>query len=225
MDYFNNYLERLNQDGNNFQKRVIIRREKKFNRFLNRSIYKSTTITTEDSFMFTGSLQPTKDSEKTCLYTLLTTKDILLIPGQLISDHDTTWLITHKVLDQTLGHNCYTIMLLPNLLVVEGNENLKFPARLTNDSAAAIEDFFTTLSGTNRQYREPDRNIKAICKNYDFLEKDLKFVIEGDTFKIEGINKTAVQGCVYLTLGQCLTDEAKKYTDSDNSNTSFWGKE
>lgn len=226
MDFFDNYLKRLDQDGSNFQERVISRREKKFARFLNRSIYRSTEIVLEDNTKITGSLQPTKDSEKTCLYTLLTLKEVNLQSGQLITVHGTTWIITHKTLDRTLGHNTYTLMLLPTILtIINGEENISFPGRITNDSAAMIEDFFSTMTGTTRQYREPDRNIKVICKNYNFLKKDLKFVIEGDTYKIEGINKTAVPGCVYLTLGQCLTDKTKDDGNADNTNTSFWGND
>ena len=224
MSFFDDYLDRLNKDGDNFQQRVITRREKKFERFLNRSMYKSITITLEDKTQFTGSLQPTKDTEKTLLYTLLTKKDVVLAPGQLIEDHNTTWIITHKILDQTKGYNCYSIMLLPMVLETEWEgEKFTFPGRITNDSTEEIEDFFSTMTGTTRQYREPDRNIKIVCKRYDFLRKDMKFIIEGDTYKIEGINKTAVSGCVYLTLGQCLTDEAKDYAHTDENN-SFWGE-
>ena len=224
MDSFDNYLKRLNKDGENFQQRILTRREKKFDNFLKRSIYRSDTLTDENGEHYLGAIHPTKDSEKTCIYTLMTKKDTVFAPGQIITDKGKTWLITHKVLDDTLGYNCYSTMYLPLTLTIEkGEEKISFPARITNDSAEEIEDFFSTLSRTSRQYREPDRNIKAICKKYDFLEKDLKFEIEGDSYKIEGINKTAVPGCVYLTLGQCLTDGAKNDGDADDTNNSFWG--
>ena len=56
--------------------------------------------------------------------------------------------------------------------------------------------------------------------------KDQRITVDGseDTYKIEGINKTAVPGCIYLTLGQCLTDASKFESDSDNTNDSFWGE-
>ena len=224
MSFFDDYLKRVNQDGDNIKSRIITRREKKFQRYLDRSIYRSTSITKEDKTEFTGSLQPTKDSEKTCLYNLLTYKDIVLAPGELITDNGHTWLIIHKRLDETLGHNAYILMLLPDILTIEENEDrISFPARLTYDALEEIIDYYSIVSGTNRQYREPDRKLKVVCKNYDFLKKDLKFFIQGDTFKIEGINKTAISGCVYLTLGQCLTDAMRDDGRLDETDDSFWG--
>lgn len=224
MEYFERYLDRLNHDGDNFKSRIISRREKKFTEFLKRSIYKSETIADENGLIYTGAIHPKKDSEKTCLYEFLSYKKDNFSTGQLIYDKGNTWLITHRRLDDTLGHNCYTLMLLPTLLSIEnGEDKFIFPARITNDSTAMIDDFFSTISGTNRQYREPDRDLKVICKYYDYFKKDQRLMIEGDTFKIEGINKTAVPGCIYLTLGQCLTDAAKFDSDADESDDSFWG--
>jgi len=224
MSYFEDYLKVLNQDGENMKRRLITRREKKFDKYLKRSIYYSNDIQSDSGLHFEGSIQPTKDSEKTCIYTLLTYKITDLQTGDLVYSENNTWLITHKTLDKTLGHGRYTLMYLPVILTIRNqDERISFPARITNDSALAIEDYFSTLSATNRQYREPERNIKAICKNYDFLKKDLKFVIENDTYKIEGINKTACSGCVYLTLGQCLTDESIDDGSADDTNNSFWG--
>lgn len=224
MDYFEDYLKKLNQDGDNFQKRIVTRREKKFDKYLYRSIYYSNSIRSDSNLIFEGSIQPTKDSEKTCVYTLLTHKNCQLNVGNLVYNNNQTWLVTHKTLDKTLGHNKYVLMHLPVILTINNlDEKISFPARITNDSTAMIEDFFSTLSGTTRQYREPDRNIKVICKYYNFLKKDQKFVIQNDTYKIEGINKTASPGCVYLTLGQCLTDESINDGTADDTNNSFWG--
>lgn len=226
MGFFEDYLKNLNQDGENMKRRLITRREKKFDKYLKRSIYYSDNIITDNDICFEGSLQPTKDSEKTCVYTLLTYKTTELVPGTLIYNNNKTWLITHKILDDTRGHNTYTLMLLPVVLtIINGDDRCSFPARLVNDSAEAIEDFFSTLSSSTRQYREPDRTLKVICKKYDFLKKDLKFIIEEDTYKIEGINKTACSGCVYLTLGQCLTDKSLIDGAADDTNNSFWGDE
>lgn len=224
MGYFDDYLKTLNQDGETMKRRLITRREKEFDKYLKRSIYYSNDIVSDTEIHFEGSIQPTKDSEKTCIYTLLTYKTTVLEPGTLIYNNNNTWLITHKTLDDTLGHNRYVLMLMPIILtIINGDDRNSFPARITNDSALAIEDFFSTLSASNRQYREPDRNITAICKNYSFLKKDQKFIIEGDTYKIEGVNKTASPGCVYLTLGQCLTDESLNDGTADDTNNSFWG--
>jgi hypothetical protein len=223
MEYFSDYLDRLNIDGDDFPSRVQGRREKRFRAFLKRTVYSSDQITDEAGNKYIGSIHPTKDSEKTCIYTFMSLKKDVFNPGQLITNDGNTWLITHKTLDDTLGYNKYLLMYLPTILTItDGDEKFSFPARITNDSAEAIEDFFSTLSSTNRSYREPDRNIKVICKNYDYFKKDQKTMIEGDTFKIEGINKTAVPGCIYLTLGQCLTDAALSI-EADDTDNSFWG--
>lgn len=224
MDYFEDYLKRLNQDGSNMQGRIITRREKKFERYLKNSIYYSNDIRSDTNLAFEGSIQPTKDSEKTCVYTLLTYKDCELKSGDLVYNDNKTWLVTHKTLDKTLGHNRYVLMYLPTILtIINRDDKTSFPARITNDSTATIEDYFSTLSGSTRQYREPEHNIKAICKFYDFLKKDQKFIVENDTYKIEGINKTACPGCIYLTLGQCLSDKSLNDGTADDTNDSFWG--
>jgi hypothetical protein len=115
-------------------------------------------------------------------------------------------------------------MLLPTVLTYkkEGIE-YNFPVRLTYDANNVIEDFFSSLNASARQYREPDKVLKAITKRTDFFKKDMKFIIEDDTYKIAGINKTAVPGCVYLTLDQCLTDKAQFDEKGDNTNNSYWG--
>lgn len=225
MEFFESYLKKLNHNGDNFQERIITRREKKFDAFLKRSTYKSDEIKDENGIVYTGVIHPTKDSEKTCIYNLLAYKKDVFTPGTLLYNKGNTWLITHKTLDGTKGYNLYSLMLLPTILTIENSEDrVSFPARITNDATSMIDDYFSTISGTNRQYRELDRDIKVICKYYDFFKKDQKMVIMGDTYKIEGINKTAVPGCIYLTLGQCLTDASKFESDSDNTNDSFWGE-
>lgn len=224
MEYFDRYLKELNKDGDTFKRRVITAKEKRFDKFVKRSIYRSDNILTESGENITGSIQPTKDTEKTCIYNLLTYKSNELSTGELIKDDGNTWLITHKCLDKTKGYNLYTLMLLPSILNYKDNDKeYTFPVRLTYDANEAIEDFFSSLTASARQYREPDRVLKAITKRSDKFEKDMKFLIEGDSFKIAGINKTAVPGCVYLTLNQCLTDMAQFDAREDNTNDSFWG--
>lgn len=224
MSYFDDYLEKINRNGTDIKERIVTQREKKFDAFLKKSVYSSDTITDEAGKQYSGVIHPTKDSEKTCIYTFMSYKKDIFTPGTLLKDKDKTWLITHKILDDTKGYNCYTLMYLPIVLtIIDGENKFSFPARLTNDSSAAIEDFLSILSTTNREYRGPDRNIKVICKKYNFFKKDQKLVVEDDTYKIEGINKTAVPGCIYLTLGQCLADAAKYDGDADETNNSFWG--
>lgn len=222
-EYFEEYLARLNKDGDTFQKRVLAQRVKKFNAFLKRSIYRSENITDEFGNKYLGAIHPEKDSEKTCVYTFLSLKENKFQTGQLLFDNGNTWLITHKTLDETMGYDSYSVMYLPDLITItDGDENFTFPARIVNDSADEIEDFFSNLSTSNRSYREPDRKTRIICKYYDYFKKDQKMMIKGDTFKIEGINKTAVSGCIYLTIGQCLTDAGLSITANDTDN-SFWG--
>lgn len=221
---FENYLKKINQDGDNYKKRILSRRIKKFERYSQRSVY-SSEITDEYDNHFNGVIHPEKDNEKTCIYKFLTDRNNVFSLGQLIFDEeDRTWLIYHQKADVTIGYNCYSVILLrENFTIENGDEKFTFPGRIVNDSAEDIEDFLSTISGTNRQYREPDRTIRVVCKNYDYFQKDLKMMIAGDTYKIEGINKTAVPGCAYLTLGQCLTDTAKNDGEADFTNNSFWG--
>ena len=80
MSYFDTYMRRLNNDGKSYQERLQKKRERLFEKQLDKSIYK---VSFEiDNEKFIGELTPYKQDETKTLQYLLTPLDTKIRAGR-----------------------------------------------------------------------------------------------------------------------------------------------
>lgn len=223
MSYFEDvYLKRINKDGRTQQERVKTRKEKEFNRlFLKKTEYQSNIYQINDKEMnITCSLQPNKWNESQLLSNLLIstsekplkTGDILYI-FQKIKDaeYNKIWLILFCEENITKGYLNYKIICLDSIINITneyGDTLYKVPIKFVNSTASIVKDYFSFTDST-KGYREPERDIRFITRDFDFLKKETYFEYKDKGFKISGKDNISIQDVAYVTVSEKLLKEVE----------------
>ena len=185
MSYFEDvYLKRLNIDGITQQERVKTRKEKEFDKlFLKKTEYLANIYQiNEEESNISCSLQPNKWNESQLLSNLLIstsnkqlkTGDILRIYQKIKEiEYDKIWLVLFCEENITKGYFNYKLICLDsniNITNEYGDTLYSIPVKFVSATATFVEDYFS-FTAQNKGYREPDRDIKMISRNFDFLKK------------------------------------------------------
>lgn len=223
MSYFTDvYLKRLNKDGNTQQERVKTRKENEFNRiFLKKTEYQANIyqIDGEESNIIC-SLQPNKWNESQLISNILiSTKNSQLKTGMILKifqkikdiEYDKFWLILFCQEDITKGYYLYKAICLDNMINITneyGDTLYSVPVKFINASTSLVKDYFSFTAITNG-YREPERDIKMITKNFDFLKKEVYFEYKNKGFKIGGKDDISIKDVAYVSLNERLKEEVE----------------
>jgi hypothetical protein len=237
MSYFEDvYLKRLNKEGLTQQERVKSRKEKEFNMlFLKKTEYQANIyqINEEESNLIC-SLQPNKWNETQLISNLLIstsaaplkTGDILRI-FQKIKDveYDKVWLVLFCEENVTKGYLSYKIICLDseiNITNEYGDTLYSIPVKFVNSSSSLVKDYFFYR---DTSYREPQREIRCITKDFDFLKKDIYFEYKEKGFEISGIDNISIDNIAYVSLSERLISEVEPRSSANipiDSDTNFF---
>jgi len=235
MSYFKDvYLKRLNRDGNTQQERIKTRKEKEFNQlFLKKSQYQANIYQINDKESdIICSLQPNKWNETQLISNLLIstmaaplkTGDILRI-FQKIKDieYDKIWLVIFCEENITKGYQNYKIICLDSCINITneyGDTLYEVPVKFVNATATLVKDYFLY---SEPEYREPQREMKMITSNFDFLNKDVYFEYQNKGFEISGKDDISIKNVAYVSISERLVTEVEprssaaiKVSDEDN---------
>lgn len=228
MDYFNEvYLKRLNSQGKNRQERVVSKKEFEFdNLFMKRTEYLIYIKQIDDNeCCFAASLQPNKWNESELISNLLISKkfpqlqtgNILRIFQKLEEqEREKIWLVIFHEDNITLGYQSYKLICLDEIATLTdeyGDSIETFPVKFVNSSSKLITDYFTIRTAAS--YREQNREIRMITKDFDFLKKDLYYLIKKDGWEIGGIDRISIDGVAYVTLSQKLISAPEPKSSKD----------
>lgn len=228
MDYFKDvYLKRMNIDGNTRQERVLTRKETEFdNLFMRRTEYLVYVNEVDgNKVCFAASLQPNKYNESEVISNLLISKQFdelqtgnILKIKQKIGEQEQfkTWLVLFHEDNITLGYQLYKLICLDELISLtdEYGDSLEtFPVKFVNTSNKIIDDYFNMR--TAGSYREQDRTIRFITKDFDFLKKTQYFLIKNDGWEISGIDRISVNGVAFVSMSQKLKNTPEPKSSAD----------
>lgn len=223
MSYFTDvYLKRLNKDGNTQQERVKTRKENEFNRiFLKKTEYQANIyMIDEEETNIVCSLQPNKWNESQLISNILiSTSNSPLKTGMILKifqkikdiEYDKFWLILFCQEDITKGYYLYKAICLDSMINITneyGDTLYSVPVKFINATASLVKDYFSFTSVTNG-YREPERDIKMITKNFDFLKKEMYFEYKEKGFKIGGKDDISIKNVAYVSLNEGLREEVE----------------
>lgn len=237
MSYFDEvYLKRINRDGYTQQERVKTRKEKEFNKlFLKKTEYQAKIYQIDDKESdIICSLQPNKWNESQLISNLLiSTNEPPLETGMILKifqkikeiEYDKIWLIIFCQENITKGYYNYKIICLDSIINITneyGDTLYSVPVKFINAAATLVKDYFSFTVMSNG-YREPNREIKMITKNFGFLKKDVYFEYKEKGFEISGKDDISIKDVAYVSLSERLIHEveprsSEKIIVSDNEN-------
>lgn len=239
MSYFENvYLKRMNKEGVTQQERVKTRKEKEFDMlFLKKTEYQANIyqINEEESDVIC-SLQPNKWNETNLISNLLIstaatplkTGDILRIFQKIKEvEYDKIWLVIFCEENIAKGYQSYKLICLDseiNITNEYGDTMYSVPVKFVNASAALVKDYFSFTQVING-YREPQREIRCITRDFDFLKKDTYFKYKEKGFEISGIDDISIDNVAYISLSEKLVSEPEPRSSADipvDSDTNFF---
>lgn len=217
MGYFEDvYLKRMNLDGETQQERVKTRKEKEFDAlFLQKTEYQANilSINEEVSTPILSSLQPNKWNESQVISNLLvSTKSLVFKSGDILEIrqkiknicYDKKWLILHHLENIAKGYESYKIICLDseiNITDEYGDTQYLIPVKFVNASAALVKDYF---SYKDTGYSEPNREMRFITKDFEFLKKGTYFFYKDKGFEFSGIDNISVDGVGYVSIKEHL---------------------
>lgn len=221
MSYFENvYLKRINKDGITQQERTKTRKENEFNQiFLKKTAYQAKIyqIDNKESNIIC-SLQPNKWNESQIISNLLiSTKEKPLKTGMILKvfqkvkeiEYDKIWLILFCEENITKGYYKYKVICLDNIINItnEYSDTLySIPVKFVNATSSIVKDYFSFTTIT-KGYREPEREIKMITANFDFLKKETYFEYKEKGFKISGKDDISIENVAYISLSESLRSD------------------
>lgn len=228
-EYYAIYRRRLNRYGLDYQSRIQNQREREFETYLYKTIYRV-------DFKFQGEFHPAslerykQDHSETQCYLL--TKTDLEIPSGTILDIESrdgritpylVWWLEHI---EASGYNKYVVLKMTHYLEWE-HKGQKFSqwAYLSGPATAAITDAVRT----NTSYRENNNNHTFITTFNDIIARDTYFEVEfrgvrqGYLVKEFDINSTP--GVEYVTVDPVPLrnqDPAPTPTSTDKPEDYYW---
>lgn len=234
MSYFNDiYLRRLNRYGNSYQSRIQHKREREFENYLQKSVYKIDFKC--NGFFYPGILEKYNQDESQTLQYLLTRRDLVLPQGSLIETKDCVnkkqyWLIYFLENISTSGYNKYVLLKVNYYFTVKDNNNkeIKIWCYLKGPMQSVVSD--TIKSGAlGTIYLEDFNKYLLITQKTPFIKKDLYFTLGEDweqmSFRVTGYDTLSTPGIEFVSLDPTYKRDLSKIpekTEEDGEYDYFW---
>ncbi len=237
MPFYDNYLKRANRNGNTMQERILTQKEREFEKLtLPKSIYLSTIESVDgEEESEPCILQPHKYNQEKEINNLMVKKSFPLSVGteltvvQKIDDREKTsqLLITFHENNITYGYLKYEGILLDDeftILDAYDEEVSTFYCKIFNASNKFFADNFRDINGAALKSATKNR-INLVCKDNEYLKKDLYVEFGQMAWRIEGIDRLSIPNIAYVSLEETLKvakeDENNKELVIDE-NTNYW---
>ena len=231
MSYFDEvYLKRLNRYGTDFQSRVQGQREREFEIYLQKSIYRTEIIFKDKVLPCT--LEPYSQDETETFAYLLTRVDVHLPAGEVfevenynhIKNH---WMIFYLENMKASGYNRYIMLKMTHFISWKDKNGIK------RESWIHLAGPKTRLRDTAKIdiviYTENNKLSFIIMPLNEFVNKDDYIEIGKENLKesyvVTGYDRQSTPGVQYVSLDPVYERDltpAPEKTEGDNDNDFFW---
>lgn len=213
MDYFDVYKKRLNRYGNNFQTRIQNQREKDFENYLLKTVYR-VDFEYKDEIHPAALERKSQDHTKTIQY-LLTRIDLKIPSGTVLTiknqDGDSQpWMIYWLEEIQASGYNRYIVVKMTHFIRWKSQDGETYSSLvyLHGKGDSAVAD---ALKGSGALYLEDNNKDSIIMPLKTTLEKDDYMVIKVNTdveggqsveqaFRVDGYDYVSTPGVGFVTI-------------------------
>lgn len=226
------YQKRLNRYGLDYQSRIQSQREREFDNYLYKTIYRV-------NFFFDGeevpaSLERYKQDDSQSQGYLLTKVDVKIPNGTILTiqnqdDTTTPWMVWWLEQIQASGYNRYIVLKMTHCLSWKTeNEKVEQLAYFSGPGTAAIAD--AVRSSTVRPIYSENNNLHTfITTQNDAIVRDMYFEVKQGNitqgYVVTGIDINSTPGVAYVSVDPVpLREESPKpqKSDTDKQEDFFW---
>ena len=236
MNYYNDiYLKRLNRYGLDYQSRIQAMRERNFDLYLLKTVYK---VEIEyDNDIIIGSFEKYKQDETRTLHYLLTKVDVEIPAGTILyipNDDEvlTPWMVYYKEVIEASGYNRYVMLKMSHYLKWKDRSGTwrEAWAYLYGQQDNMLKDEIKSRSRMDTTYTENLKMSFFVTPINEFIRKDDYLTIgEGplkEAFRVTGYDINSTEGVEYVTVDPVyLRDESpwpEKTPNDNNSEDWYW---
>lgn len=234
MEYYDIYTKRLNRYGTDYQSRIQTKREKEFQLYLAKSVYRVEFEYDKDTIV--GSLERYRQDDTKTLQYLLVDVDtnfpggtILEIPDK--DGNDQTWMVFWLENIKASGYNRYVLLKMTHSLswTARDGSAQTSPAYMYGQENNMLKDELKSRSRMDTYYGENLKSSFFIMPRNQYIKKDDYFVIGTDPFeeyyRVTGYDIQSSEGIEYVTVDPIYEYDltpAPAATPSDDPNDFFW---
>ena len=234
LNYYDSYRRRLNRYGLDYQSRIQGSRERDFDNYLYKTIYRVDFKYNED--LLPGSLERFKQDYSETQSYLLTRRDVEIPNGTILNiisrnDTETPWMVWWKEEIEASGYNRYVVLKMTHQLTWHLNgENYSQWGYFSGPGTSTISATLKSASN-NGIYLENNNNHMFITPQHNFLIQDAYFEVgQGEirqAYRVIEFDINSTPGVEYATvdpvpLREIPSKEEVRNIVSENNEQTFW---
>ena len=232
--YYDIYLKRLNRYGNDYQTRTQNKRERDFENYLLKSVYR---IEFEyDTKINPATFERYKQDETETLHYLLTRVDVNIPNGTILmlpnkDDELKPWMIYYLEAIKASGYNRYVVLKMTHFLNWkdrEGNSRSSW-AYMYGQEDNMLKDELQSRSRSDARYTENLKGSFFVLPTNEYLRKDDYLEVgEGalkEGYRVTGYDINSTPGVEYVTVDPIYlydNSPAPEKQEGDNEEDYFW---
>lgn len=234
MDYYDIYKLRLNRYGLDYQSRVQNQREKMFDLYLLKSVYRVEFDYGQD--IIVGSFERYKQDETETLHYLLTNIDVVFAPGTILQipndkGEKKPWMVYYLENIKASGYNKYIMLKMTHFLTWKDRRGRlqQTWAYMYGQENNMLKDELKSRSRMDTVYDENLKSSFFILPTNPWIRKDDYFIVGQkplqEYFRVTGYDIQSSEGVEYVTIDPVyeydLSEEPEK-EQGDNDEDFFW---
>ena len=232
--YYDIYLKRLNRYGNDYQTRTQNKRERDFENYLLKSVYR---IEFEyDTKINPATFERYKQDETETLHYLLTRVDVNIPNGTVLmlpnkDDELKPWMVYYLEAIKASGYNRYIVLKMTHFLKWkdrEGNYRSSW-AYMYGQEDNMLKDELQSRSRSDARYTENLKGSFFVLPTNEYLRKDDYLEVgEGalkEGYRVTGYDIQSTSGVEYVTVDPIYlydNSPAPEKQEGDNEEDYFW---
>ena len=232
--YYDIYLKRLNRYGNDYQTRTQNKRERDFENYLLKSVYR---IEFEyDTKINPATFERYKQDETETLHYLLTRVDVNIPNGTILmlpnkDDELKPWMVYYLEAIKASGYNRYVVLKMTHFLNWkdrEGNSRSSW-AYMYGQEDNMLKDELQSRSRSDARYTENLKGSFFVLPTNEYLRKDDYLEVgEGalkEGYRVTGYDINSTPGVEYVTVDPIYlydNSPAPEKQEGDNEEDYFW---
>ena len=232
--YYDIYLKRLNRYGNDYQTRTQNKRERDFENYLLKSVYR---IEFEyDTKINPATFERYKQDETETLHYLLTRVDVNIPNGTVLmlpnkDDELKPWMVYYLEAIKASGYNRYVVLKMTHFLNWkdrEGNSRSSW-AYMYGQEDNMLKDELQSRSRSDARYTENLKGSFFVLPTNEYLRKDDYLEVgEGvlkEGYRVTGYDINSTSGVEYVTVDPIYlydNSPAPEKQEGDNEEDYFW---
>ena len=232
--YYDIYLKRLNRYGNDYQTRTQNKRERDFENYLLKSVYR---IEFEyDTKINPATFERYKQDETETLHYLLTRVDVNIPNGTVLmlpnkDDELKPWMVYYLEAIKASGYNRYIVLKMTHFLNWkdrEGNSRSSW-AYMYGQEDNMLKDELQSRSRSDARYTENLKGSFFVLPTNEYLRKDDYLEVgEGalkEGYRVTGYDIQSTPGVEYVTVDPIYlydNSPAPEKQEGDNEEDYFW---